>query len=101
QNLEAAPPMACAEQEVQASGQQDLPRTLWVGDVEPWMDERYLSSCFEGTGEVKNIKISRRVTGRSCAFLEFARHEDGAALLASTGGPFRCAQGHSFRLNWA
>ncbi|CAE7893497.1 RBP45 [Symbiodinium microadriaticum] len=80
---------------------QELPRTLWVGDVELWMDERYISKCFEGTGQLRNIKIVRRPLSCNFAFIEFAQHEDAAALLASTAGqPFRCALGHSFRLNW-
>ncbi|CAE7201569.1 CCC1, partial [Symbiodinium sp. CCMP2592] len=81
---------------------QELPRTLWVGDVELWMDERYVSKCFEGTGQLRNIKLVRRPFSCNFAFIEFAQHEDAAAFLASLGGqPFRCALGHSFRVNWA
>lgn len=27
-------------------------RTLWIGDLQYWVDENYLSSCFAHTGEV-------------------------------------------------
>lgn len=27
-------------------------RTLWIGDLQYWFDENYLSSCFAHTGEV-------------------------------------------------
>jgi hypothetical protein len=23
-------------------------KTLWIGDIEPWMDENYISSLFQG-----------------------------------------------------
>ena len=28
-------------------------RTLWMGDLQYWMDENYLCSCFAVTGEVR------------------------------------------------
>ena len=27
-------------------------KTLWVGDVESWMDEAYIGSLFSGTGKL-------------------------------------------------
>lgn len=27
-------------------------RSLWIGDLQYWMDENYLSTCFYHTGEV-------------------------------------------------
>lgn len=27
-------------------------RTLWIGDLQYWVDENYLNSCFAHTGEV-------------------------------------------------
>lgn len=27
-------------------------RSLWIGDLQYWMDESYLSTCFYHTGEV-------------------------------------------------
>jgi len=31
----------------------DEVRTLWIGDLQYWMDENYIASCFAHTGEVK------------------------------------------------
>ncbi|KAJ0583073.1 putative nucleotide-binding alpha-beta plait domain superfamily, RNA-binding domain superfamily [Helianthus annuus] len=30
-------------------------RTLWIGDLQYWMDEQYLLSCFAQTGELQFI----------------------------------------------
>ena len=32
-------------------------RTLWIGDLQYWMDENYIYSCFLHTGEVKKIAV--------------------------------------------
>jgi len=29
-------------------------RTLWMGDIEPWMDENYIASIFSTTGYINN-----------------------------------------------
>lgn len=39
----------------QQAGQTGEIRTLWIGDLQYWMDENYLSSCFAQTGEVDCI----------------------------------------------
>jgi hypothetical protein len=38
-------------------------RTIWVGDLQYWMDENYLHSCFGPGGEVRSL--SRRLLLRS------------------------------------
>lgn len=30
-------------------------RTLWIGDLQYWVDESYLHSCFAHTGEVTSL----------------------------------------------
>lgn len=37
-------------------------RTLWVGDIEQWMDETYIMSCFSHVGEVVSVKLIRDKT---------------------------------------
>lgn len=32
-------------------------RSIWVGDLHPWMDETYLRSCFATAGEVISISL--------------------------------------------
>lgn len=31
-------------------------RTLWIGDIEPWMDESYINQLFAGLGNLPSIK---------------------------------------------
>ncbi|XP_041992179.1 polyadenylate-binding protein RBP47-like isoform X2 [Salvia splendens] len=38
--------------QIQASA--DDNKTIWIGDLQPWMDEDYLQSCFSPTGESYN-----------------------------------------------
>ena len=33
-------------------------RTLWIGDLQYWVDESYLNSCFAHTGEVRSFVSS-------------------------------------------
>ncbi|KAJ6401899.1 hypothetical protein OIU84_014056 [Salix udensis] len=37
----------------------DEVRTLWIGDLQYWMDENYIASCFAHTGEVASVKVIR------------------------------------------
>ncbi|KAI9122530.1 hypothetical protein K1719_006370 [Acacia pycnantha] len=49
-------------------------RTLWIGDLQYWVDENYLTHCFAHTGEVVSIKIIRnKITGQpeGYGFVEF------------------------------
>lgn len=38
-----------------ASGSDEI-RSLWIGDLQPWMDEPYINTCFFNTGEVLESK---------------------------------------------
>ncbi|KAK6121404.1 hypothetical protein DH2020_044854 [Rehmannia glutinosa] len=52
-------------------------KTIWIGDLQQWMDEAYLQSCFSQTGEVFSVKIIRnKHTGQSerYGFVEFNSH---------------------------
>jgi len=33
-------------------------RTLWIGDLQYWVDESYLHGCFAQTGEVLSLSLS-------------------------------------------
>jgi hypothetical protein len=46
----AAAPQAPAPAAAPAAS--DEVRTLWIGDLQYWMDENYIYSCFMATGEV-------------------------------------------------
>lgn len=45
----AAPP----PQAMPAPAAADEVKTLWIGDLQPWMDESYIYNCFAATGEVR------------------------------------------------
>eukprot|EP00245_Coleochaete_scutata_P018132 TRINITY_DN9266_c0_g1_i1.p1 TRINITY_DN9266_c0_g1~~TRINITY_DN9266_c0_g1_i1.p1 ORF type:complete len:147 (-),score=13.12 TRINITY_DN9266_c0_g1_i1:107-547(-) len=87
----------------QTGGMEEV-KTLWVGDLQFWMDENYLHSAFVASNQVQSVKIIRnKVTGYSegYGFVEFTSH--GAAeqvLQAYNGSPMPHAD-QMFRLNWA
>jgi hypothetical protein len=50
--VEVAPPKQCVmvqQTGIQPQHQQDV-KTLWVGDLQYWMDENYLHTAFERSG---------------------------------------------------
>ncbi|GJP44619.1 hypothetical protein CLOM_g3992 [Closterium sp. NIES-68] len=87
------------------AGGADEPRTLWVGDLQYWMDETYLWNAFSSTGEVVNAKIIRnRATGQpeGYGFVEFARHSAAQHVLTTfQGTAMPQAEQQPFRINWA
>eukprot|EP00252_Welwitschia_mirabilis_P008616 TRINITY_DN2059_c0_g1_i3.p1 TRINITY_DN2059_c0_g1~~TRINITY_DN2059_c0_g1_i3.p1 ORF type:complete len:315 (+),score=60.53 TRINITY_DN2059_c0_g1_i3:412-1356(+) len=82
----------------------DEVRTLWVGDLQYWMDENYLQTCFAHTGEVVSTKIIRNkqtLQPEGYGFVEFVSRASAEKVLQSyNGAPMPNAQ-QSFRLNWA
>ncbi|KAG6477961.1 hypothetical protein ZIOFF_061393 [Zingiber officinale] len=106
-------------------------RTIWVGDLQYWMDENYLHSCFGHTGEcdthwddqhkqfkatlcsmlnqqhpmqVVSIKVIRnKQTGQSegYGFVEFHSHVTAEKILQDFSSHFMPNTDQLFRLNWA
>ncbi|XP_050225075.1 polyadenylate-binding protein RBP47B' [Mercurialis annua] len=79
-------------------------RTLWIGDLQYWADENYLSSCFSHTGEVISIKIIRnKITGQpeGYGFVEFVSHPAAERILQAYNGAQMPGTDQTFRLNWA
>lgn len=53
----------------QTSGSEEV-RSLWIGDLLPWMEENYLLTCFSQTGEVKRcVCIYKYVAGCVCGHI--------------------------------
>ena len=51
-------------------------KTLWLGNVESWMDYMFLKKFLEEINIFpKKISIKTKETKRGCAFLEFDTHE--------------------------
>ncbi|KAM3741145.1 hypothetical protein ACB098_08G153400 [Castanea mollissima] len=79
-------------------------RTLWIGDLQYWVDENYLHNCFAHTGEVISIKIIRnKITGQpeGYGFVEFVSHAAAERILQSHNGAQMPGTEQTFRLNWA
>ncbi|KAK8635424.1 hypothetical protein V6N13_004161 [Hibiscus sabdariffa] len=79
-------------------------RSLWIGDLQPWMDENYLISIFSQTGEVVSAKVIRnKLTAlpEGYGFIEFVSRVAAERVLQSYNGvPMPNAE-QNFRLNWA
>lgn len=79
-------------------------RTLWIGDLQYWVDDQYLHTCFSHTGEVLSIKIIRnKLTGQpeGYGFVEFASHGAAERILQTYNGTLMPGTEQPFRLNWA
>ncbi|KAL2244915.1 UNVERIFIED_CONTAM: Polyadenylate-binding protein RBP45 [Sesamum indicum] len=95
----AAPPTAQAQPIAD-----DGIRSLWIGDLQYWMDEQYLYNCFAATGEVVSAKVIRnKQTGQSegYGFIEFASHAAAERNLQTYNGSLMPNVEQTFRLNWA
>ncbi|KAK7387774.1 hypothetical protein VNO78_22566 [Psophocarpus tetragonolobus] len=90
-----APPQPTSADEV---------RTLWIGDLQYWMDENYLYTCFAHTGEVASVKVIRnKQTSQSegYGFIEFTSRAGAERILQTYNGTIMPNGGQNFRLNWA
>ncbi|KAJ8762397.1 hypothetical protein K2173_007557 [Erythroxylum novogranatense] len=79
-------------------------KTVWIGDLHPWMEENYLHSCFASTGEIASIKVIRnKQTGLSegYGFVEFFTHATAEKVLQNYSGILMPNTEQPFRLNWA
>ncbi|XP_022947439.1 polyadenylate-binding protein RBP47-like [Cucurbita moschata] len=85
-------------------GSTDDVKTLWIGDLQAWMDETYLHNCFAHTGEVFSVKvICNKQTGQSegYGFVEFYSHATADKVLQNYNGAMMPNTDLPFRLNWA
>ncbi|KAG5414090.1 hypothetical protein IGI04_001657 [Brassica rapa subsp. trilocularis] len=80
-------------------------RSLWIGDLQPWMDENYLKNIFSTlTGEVQQAKVIRnKQSGYSegYGFIEFVSHAAAERILQTYNGAQMPGCEQTFRLNWA
>lgn len=78
-------------------------KTIWVGDIESWMDEKYLAELFGKSGTVVKVKIIRdKLTNIPIGygFVEFDSHEVAAKVLELFNGSTHPGTNKPFRLNW-
>lgn len=86
-----------------SSGSEEI-RSLWIGDLQYWMDENYLTSIFSQSGELVSVKIIRnKLNGQSegYGFLEFRSRAAADNILQSFNGTTMPNAEQPFRLNWA
>ncbi|CAK9163950.1 unnamed protein product [Ilex paraguariensis] len=79
-------------------------RSLWIGDLLPWMDENYVSNCFYHTGELLSVKIIRNkqtYETEGYGFLEFRTRAAAETALQTYNGSVMPNAQQNFRLNWA
>lgn len=85
----------------------DTSRTLWIGDLETWMDEPYLQSLITSLGygkEMSSIKIIKdKGTGLPLkyGFLEFNQHENANSFYQNYNNRIVPNTSKQFKLNWA
>lgn len=94
-------PMAMQQHQPQSS---DDVKTLWVGDLQFWMDEGYLHTCFAHTGELVSAKIIRnKYTGQSegYGFMEFVSRTAAEKMMQTYNGTIMPSTEQVFRMNWA
>ncbi|KAJ9157425.1 mRNA-binding post-transcriptional regulator [Pleurostoma richardsiae] len=78
-------------------------KTLWMGELEPWMDENFIKNIFSTVaGETVNVKVIRdRNSGNAgYCFVEFATPEAATKALALNGTQVPNSA-RVFKLNWA
>ncbi|OVA10553.1 RNA recognition motif domain [Macleaya cordata] len=79
-------------------------RTLWIGDLQYWMEESYLHSCFAHTGEVVSVKVIRNkqtTQSEGYGFIEFMTRAAAERVLQTHNGTLMPNVEQNFRLNWA
>ncbi|RVW99612.1 Polyadenylate-binding protein RBP45 [Vitis vinifera] len=108
----------------QASNPEEI-RSLWIGDLQPWMEENYLWGCFSQTGEVPfdyagiwksgeevyyytchvvSVKVIRNKQTGQCegyGFIELATRAAAERILQTYNGTLMPNSEQNFRLNWA
>ncbi|CAH8363256.1 unnamed protein product [Eruca vesicaria subsp. sativa] len=103
-NPQSAPSPAQYGGGSQTPGSGDEIRSLWIGDLLPWMDETYLMSIFSLTGEVQHAKVIRNKQSgytEGYGFIECVSHAAAERLLQTYNGTQMPNSEQIFKLNWA
>jgi len=78
-------------------------KTLWVGNIEPWMHEEYVSTLFLSIAKPTSVKLMRdKVTNipLGYGFAEFESAELASEIFHKYNGTMNPTTGKPFRLNW-
>ncbi|KAJ5109755.1 RNA-binding protein [Penicillium argentinense] len=77
--------------------------TLWMGELEPWIDENFIRNLWFQMGEQVNVKMIRdKFSGSNAGycFVDFASPAAAAKALSLNGTPMPNTN-RVFKLNWA
>lgn len=87
------------------------PKTLWMGDIDPFSDEDTITQIWQALGKNVLVKLIKAKKGSPAAtlntghagycFVEFQSHEDAKLALALNGTKIPNSSTRVFRLNWA
>lgn len=75
-------------------------RTLWMGELDQWMDENYLRQLWWSMGQEVSCRISVDKYGGSYAFVDFANHQEASKALLMNGTQIPQTN-KCFKLNWS
>ncbi|KAF3160352.1 hypothetical protein TWF788_003185 [Orbilia oligospora] len=79
----------------------DAKTTLWMGELEPWIDENFIRSVWYSLGEQVNVKMIRdKFNGAGYCFVDFTSPQAAAKALALNGTQIPNSN-RPFKLNWA
>jgi len=80
----------------------DAKTTLWMGELEPWIDENFIRSVWYSLGEQVNVKMIRDKFNGSAGycFVDFATPQAAAKALQLNGTQIPNSN-RPFKLNWA
>ncbi|PSR96286.1 Polyadenylate-binding protein, partial [Actinidia chinensis var. chinensis] len=101
---QAQPPQQQQYSAEQTTGGSNEIKSLWIGDLQYWMDETYIINCFAQTGELSSVKVIRnKQTGQpeGYGFIEFVSRAAAERMLQTYNGSLMPNSEQNFRLNWA
>ncbi|PPJ51633.1 hypothetical protein CBER1_08831 [Cercospora berteroae] len=81
----------------------DQKTTLWMGELEPWIDENFVRSVWFGMGYQVNVKMIRdKFSGSNAGycFVDF-ENSDAATRALQLNGQVIPNSNRQFKLNWA
>ncbi|CAG8550839.1 13981_t:CDS:2 [Acaulospora morrowiae] len=92
------------QQQSQYGSGTDSKTTLWMGELEPWMDENYIRTVWYQLGENVNVKFIRdKFTGANAGycFVDFVSNAAAVKALSTVNGTPIHGTNRVFKLNWA
>ncbi|CAG8472387.1 4336_t:CDS:2 [Funneliformis caledonium] len=92
------------QQQPPYGGSAENKTTLWMGELEPWMDESYIRQIWYQLGENVNVKFIRdKFTGANAGycFVDFVSNAAAVKALNTVNGTPIPGTNRLFKLNWA